>query len=103
MAVRFTSPLPWAACESPVHTSAPRTNTGTCKVAPSMSSRLSRFPAKGRDGVVAPGLRARDAKSTGEGSQRDLDPRAELGHLALPIEVEIFHLAVGEFLRKLPE
>src|SRR5215472_12667433 len=43
----------------------------------------------GRDGVVAPGLPARDAKSTGEGSQRDLDPRAELGHLALPIEVEI--------------
>src|SRR6516164_4148883 len=38
-----------------------------------------------------------------EGSQRDPDPRAELGHLALPIEVEIFHLAVGEFLRKLPE
>src|SRR6516165_3134760 len=57
----------------------------------------------GRDGVVAAGLRARDAKSTGEWSQRDLDPRAELGHLTLPIEVEIFHLAVGEFLRKLPE
>jgi hypothetical protein len=37
------------------------------------TTRLSRFPAKG------PG--------TGEWSQRDLDARAELGHLALPTKL----------------
>ncbi len=56
-----------------------------------------------RNRVVASGLRARDAERSGRRTQRNFDAGGEFGDLALPIQIEIFHLAVGKFLRELAE
>src|SRR2546423_788751 len=71
-----------------------------------MSTTLGTLPADavGTNALaLSTDIFRRGAEGAREGPQRNFDAGRELGDLALPIEIEIFHLPVGEFLRELAE